>query len=103
MRSGVARFGASFTSAAIFAFMSATTLVASAEWPVALPRSAIWAYAWSRFLAASSTSVGMLTLARLSANPVVLSAITTRSGFLAAMASTLGFSPERSVLGALAG
>src|SRR4051812_19512879 len=98
-RSGVVRLGAPVTSSAIFFFMSATTLAAAAEWPVALPRSSIWAYVWSRFLAASSTRVGMLILARLSATPDVLSAITTRSGFLAAMASTLGLRPERLVLG----
>jgi hypothetical protein len=80
-----------------------TVAAASVGWPVSLPTSTIWAYASSMVLAAGATYVGILSAASCSTILLVFWLTTTRSAFFPAMASALGLSPDRSVIGAFAG
>ena len=82
--------------ASILDFIWPTSSAASPTWPVATPSCSICWYTSSKVVAAGSESTGMSSCPRLAVRPAVSSATITRSGCLAAIASTFGSSAERS-------
>jgi hypothetical protein len=68
-----------------------------------VPRSPSWAYESSRVCAAGARKTGIFRRVSWSDTLLVSFEITTRSGFLAAIASAFGVKPDRSVFGASAG